>query len=91
MFTLITLVLLALLAGGAYIVKRVLNKKREAISHVRKAYTPEVLRAFEKCYTADLCDEESYKDWHRRVKKLLCPKPIKRKKIAKSKHTKRFV
>ena len=90
MFTLITLVLLALLAGGTYAVKKSLNKKREAISHIRKVYPPEILRAFEEACILEGA-EESYKDWYKIVMKTLCPKPIKRKKITKSKHTKRFV
>ena len=90
MFTLITLIVLALIAVTTFTVKKLLNKKREAISHTRKVYPPEILRAFEEaCRLED--SEETYKDFHKRVMKLLYPKPIKRKKITKSKHTKRFV
>lgn len=103
MFTLITLLVLALLAGATFTVKKLLNKKREAISHTRKVYSPEVLRAFEE---ACKLEEKHFISGRQSGKSALMTslvehldkcricvkiKAIRRKKITKSKHTKRFV
>lgn len=76
MFTLITLVLLALLAGITLKTKRILSKKKETVREVRKAYTSEVLNTYRNRVSIDT--EETGLS-------------ARRKKITKSKWHKRFI
>ena len=99
MFTLITLSVLALLAGATFTVKKVLNKKREAISHTRKVYATEALDAYtnscgkifhsgRKTGKSTMMAELQETDLKFKKDTI---KHIKRKKSTKSKHIKRFI
>lgn len=110
MFTLITLLVLALIAGATFTVKKVLNKKKEVkeeSERLKSVYTPEVLKAFKDCEVREI----HYMSGRQSGKSALqttivehlnncriCIKvkpeeyhAMRRKKITKSKHTKRFI
>ncbi len=78
MFTLIALLVLALLVGATFTVKKLLNKKRENIQHIRKEYTPEVSDKLNKVFKYETSVDKRIKS-------------IRRKKITKSKYTKRLL
>lgn len=78
MFTLITLLVLALLVGATFTVKKLLNKERENIQHIRKEYTPEVLDKLNIGFKYETSVDKKIKS-------------IRRKKISKSKYTKRLL
>lgn len=99
MFTLITLLVLALIAGATFTVKKVLNKKKETkeeSERLKRVYTPEVLKAYEKCTDIQIVADNihSILEVADIIENNKAPtsviKHLKVKKTGKSKHKKRF-
>lgn len=105
MFTLITLLVLALIAGATFTVKKALNKKKEAkeeSERLKRVYTPEVLKAFKDCEVREIHYMSGRQSGKSALQTTIVEhlnncricikvKPIRRKKITKSKYTKRFI
>lgn len=86
MFTLITLVLLALLAGITLKVKRILSKKKETIKHTRKpTRKPRELNEWGEGYKL-----KQNKPLEDSEEPSITIRKIRKKKISKSKYKKRL-
>lgn len=99
MFTLITLLVLALIAGATFTVKKVLNKRKgtkEEFERLKRVYTPEILKAFKDNANIQVVADNMPSALEvadiiaNNEEPTLVIKHLKTKKIVKSKYKKRF-